>query len=188
MSSKPFLRLMKLSVRPALSGPGRYNAPIAITSSNSVGLSSRRYRFMPLDSNWNTPVVSPRPSSAKVFSSSRGISLRLISVLYTRLIIRSASLMMVKLLRPKKSILSKPSSSICPIGNCAATTPFCAISSGTYSTRLSGAITTPQACTPWLRTVPSSAIAISITDLLVSLVSYSFLRSGSFTMLVASGM
>ena len=40
--------------------PGRYSATSATRSSNSVGLTLRSASRMPSDSNWNTPIESPR--------------------------------------------------------------------------------------------------------------------------------
>ena len=40
--------------------PGRYSALSATRSSNSVGLTWRSASRMPSDSNWNTPIESPR--------------------------------------------------------------------------------------------------------------------------------
>ncbi len=186
MVLSPCFRLIKSSIN--CIGPGRYNATMAIMSSKTVGFSSRKYRFIPADSSWNTPVVSPRWNNLKVSSSSSGILARSISVLYTFLIIRKALLIIVKFERPKKSILSRPISSTGPIGYCVATTPFCDISTGANFTISSGAITTPAACTPWLRIVPSRRIAKSSTRFEVWFVSYSFFKSGSSTTLLTKGM
>ena len=83
--------------------------------------------------------------------------------------------------KPKKSIFKRPSSSTCGPGYCVASGPFAETSRGINFTKSSGAITTPQACTPCERIVPSNLIAKSITSLAVGLVSYSFFKSGSFT-------
>ena len=72
----------------------------------------------------------PRWNNAYVSSSSREIVERSIVVPYTLRMMRSALLIIVRLESPRKSILSRPSSSTGPIGNCVATTPFCAISNG----------------------------------------------------------
>ena len=143
---------------------------------------------MPADSSWNTPVVSPRWNNLYVSLSSSGNSDRLISVPCTLRMIRMALLIIDKFDSPKKSILSNPNSSTSPIGNWVATTPFCACSSGRYLTRSSGAITTPHACTPCERIVPSSFIAKSSTRCATGLLSYSFLRSGSSTTDILSGI
>ena len=92
-----------------------------------------------------------------------------------------------RFMRPKKSIFSRPSSSTWVDGNWVASGPLAETSSGKNFTRSSGAITTPQACTPWERTVPSSLIAKSSTRLAVGFVSYSRRRSGASTMARVSG-
>src|SRR5438445_250479 len=54
-------------------GPGRYSAPSAIRSSKTVGLTWRSASRIPDDSNWKTPVASPRASISYVLRSSSGI-------------------------------------------------------------------------------------------------------------------
>ena len=49
---------------PEPSGPGRYSASTAITSSNVSGFRRVSSSRMPLDSSWNTPCVSPRVMTA----------------------------------------------------------------------------------------------------------------------------
>ena len=48
----------------ALIGPGRYNASTAERSSNFSGIRDRRRARIGEDSNWNTPIVSPRESNS----------------------------------------------------------------------------------------------------------------------------
>src|SRR5665647_217313 len=89
---------------------------------------------MPDDSNWKTPVASPRASIAYVFLSSSGIfpMSRPPPMSVTALSITS------RLRRPRKSIFSRPSASIVFIENCVTiswSAPFCC--SGTTS--ISGA-------------------------------------------------
>ena len=57
--SRPCLRLMKMSTMPESSGPGRYNAPAAMMSSNTDGLSFFTISVKPEDSIWKIPAVSP---------------------------------------------------------------------------------------------------------------------------------
>ena len=136
---------------------------------------------MPADSNWNTPVVSPLRNKSYTLSSSNGILFMSIILPWTFLMIRNACWITERFDRPKKSILSSPSSSTCGPGYCVASGPLAETSSGINLTKSSGAITTPQACTPCERIVPSSRIAKSITSFAVGLVSYSCFKSGSFT-------
>ena len=76
---------------------------------------------MPSDSNWNTPIESPRHIISKVFGSSSGSeamsgrSLPAFSMIWRQFSITS------RLRRPRKSILSRPSSSIGPMEYCVMT-------------------------------------------------------------------
>ena len=112
---------------------------------------------MPDDSNWKTPADSPRASISYVFASSSGtFSMSTPSTSATALSITS------RLRRPRKSILSRPSASTSPIGNCVTTSwsaPFCW--SGTYSVSGRSPITTAAAWIESARTRPSSGLARS---------------------------
>ena len=78
---------------------------------------------MPDDSNWNTPVASPRASISYVFLSSIG------SAAMSRSPISSTALSITsRLRRPRKSIFSRPSASTSPPVNCVTSSwsaPFC---------------------------------------------------------------
>ncbi len=62
MRVSPFLRLMKSSTIPELSGPGRCSATMGISSLKARGLSLSTRSVMPADSTWNTPSVFPLES------------------------------------------------------------------------------------------------------------------------------
>ncbi len=80
-------------------------------------------------------------------------------------IMRTASWITVRVLRPSMSILSMPTFSSAPISYCvmiasspsaAAPAPLVgAVHTGTYSASGPGAITTPAACTDMCREIPS---------------------------------
>ncbi|KAF5031514.1 hypothetical protein DSECCO2_626990 [anaerobic digester metagenome] len=55
---------MNSSTMPEPSGPGRYRASMAMTSSKQEGFSMRRYWRMPELSTWKMPSVSPREYSS----------------------------------------------------------------------------------------------------------------------------
>src|SRR6266511_1568070 len=127
-------------------------------SSNSVGFTCRSASRMPDDSNWKTPVESPRASIAYVCASSIGIF-----VMSSPLPISSTALSITsRLRRPRKSIFSSPSASMSPIGNCVTTSwsgPFCC--KGTMFVSGSAPITTPAAWIESARVSPSSGCASS---------------------------
>ena len=70
---------------------------------------------MPSDSSWKTPVPSPRESISKVLASSIGIAPISISTPRERWMISTASSITSRLRSPRKSIFSRPISSIGPI-------------------------------------------------------------------------
>ncbi len=81
----------------------------------SISFSSAR---MPPPSSWNTPNVSPRPRSSKVFLSSSGITVTLVPPLpgstvasltprFSRMFVSAWSIT-PRLRRPRKSILTSP--------------------------------------------------------------------------------
>ena len=92
-------------------GPGRYRATIAVISSMELGFMLTHTPVMPADSSWNTPWVLPSASMAKVSASSSGILHMAKSGLILRICF-SASSMTVRFRRPRKSIFSRPSSSM----------------------------------------------------------------------------
>ena len=93
---------------------------MAVISSMDWGFIWTQTPVMPVDSNWKTPEVLPSPSMAKVSGSSSGMSL--IEKPGTVLRISfSASSITVRFRSPKKSILSRPSSSMVVIVNCVTT-------------------------------------------------------------------
>jgi hypothetical protein len=118
---------------------------------------------MPLDSNWNTPVASPRCSIANVGPSSSGRVSMSIRCPDDSSISRTASSMTSRLRRPRKSILSSPSRSTSPIAywvTSSLSTPLRC--SGRYSTSGRSPITTAAAWMPSCRIRPSSGRAMSI--------------------------
>ena len=159
-------------------GPGRYKATIATMSSKWSGLSFTRASRIADPSSWNTPVVSPRESISYVFASS--IGMRSMSISIPRRLNRSiASPKIVRFRRPRKSILSSPSSATAFISYCVTVPPPSASFRHTGMTSVSGTslITTPAACTPACRRRPSSPRATSITRFESSSVSYAERRS-----------
>ena len=121
---------------------------------------------MPRDSSWKTAVVSARLSISKVGASSSGM-LSMLSgswplTLRTLSTISSAQSIIVSVRRPRKSNLTSPASSISFLSNCTTKPePSSSQSSGEKSVSLVGAMTTPPACLPVPRVVPSSLSAIS---------------------------
>lgn len=75
-------------------GQVRYKATIAIMSSIS-SFNSRRYRFIPADSSWNTPVVSHVGTARMFLPSSSGNDRQRHFVFIKTLIIRSALFMVM---------------------------------------------------------------------------------------------
>ena len=87
--------------------------------------------------------------------------------------------MMVSVLNPKKSNLTKPTASISSLSNCV--TRFAPPSSqynGEKSVSLVGEITTPPACLPAFLAIPSSMSAKSINSRTSSSSVYASKRSG----------
>ena len=131
---------------------------------------------MPDDSNWKTPVASPRASILYVFSSSSGIfSMSMPPTSSTALSITS------RLRRPRKSIFSRPRSTTLPIETCVTTSwsaPFCC--SGTTSISGRAPMTTPAAWIESCRTSPSSGFARSTISFATGSVSYAVFSSPDF--------
>ena len=98
--------------------PGRYSATSATRSSNSVGRTFLSASRMPSDSNWNTPIESPRASIAYVLASSSGSVAMSGRSPLERSTMSSASSITSRLRSPRKSIFSRPISSIGFIENC----------------------------------------------------------------------
>ena len=115
-------------------------------SSRLDGLSSTQTRFMPSDSSWNTPSVSPRPSMSYVRASSSGIVARSKSGFVVRLISSLAAFITVRLRRPRKSNLSRPMRSTMFMSYCVLTSLSPSLTSGTWSVSGFFEITTPAAC------------------------------------------
>ena len=165
---------------------------MATRSVSFSGWSAMRYFFIPIDSNWKSPVVSPRPKSSYVSLSSSGIlsvssspsALRIASGTRGLSLPRSAthSFSTVSVLRPRKSILSRPTGSTkCPsycvvrslssapgASDAPFPLPFAPPLSGVGMTGSVSAIgsremMTPQACTPGWRMQPSSRPARSMS-------------------------
>ena len=89
----------------------------AMMSSNSVGFSLRSMSRMPLPSNWNTPAVSPEPSSWNVALSFSGSFSRSISM--PRLAMNSTAFCStVSVFRPRKSNFTSPAVSTYFMLNC----------------------------------------------------------------------
>ena len=131
-------------------GPGRYNAFIAIKSSKTVGSNSLRYFCIPGDSNWKVQMVLPSQYNWKVAGSSIGIWSTSSSIPRLSSILATASLRIESVLRPKKSILINPVSSItlpsyCVQSNFSFVSLSSAVETGTQSEIASRQIMTPHA-------------------------------------------
>ena len=178
---------------PDCNGPGRNSATKAIISSRESGSRRLISSFMPRDSSWNTAVVSARLSISKVLPSSRGMASILSgpwpAASRTLSTISSAQSMMVRVRKPRKSNLTRPASSISFLSNCTTKpAPSSSHSRGEKSVSLVGAITTPPACLPVPRVVPSSFRAISQISSASSSFSMNSLSAGSCSMALASVM
>ena len=146
---------------------------MATRSVSFVGWSAISHFFMPSDSNWKIPVVSPRPNSLYVSWSSSGIlsgsrqpsgprrNSGTRGLLGPRIATHSFST--VSVLSPRKSILSSPTGSTkCP--------SYCVVKSDSPSVGITGSVSisgsremmTPQAWTPGWRIPPSSFFARSM--------------------------
>ena len=145
--------------------------------------------FMPPDSNWKMPLVSPRRKSSSTRWSSRGILSRssgssTVSPAAARLASASrptarkissagsvsrisffANSIVESVRSPRKSILRRPTFSQVGPSHCvtASSAPPAARQSGTMSSSGRVATMTPAACTPWLRAWSSSPRAWSNT-------------------------
>ncbi len=146
-------------------GPGRYSEIMAVMSAKFVGFNCLRYRRMPADSNWNTPVVSPCCRSLKVCPSSMGICSIFTSLPRVRLMISKLVWMTVRFMRPRKSIFRSPRDSKGFAEYCVMIvfSSFGAFWRAVYVVVAAGVMMTPQACTETWRAFPSNFNALSIT-------------------------
>ena len=122
---------------------------------------------MPVDSSWNTAVVRPEASNSNTFGSSRVKEYRsngaLLSESKCSLIVLIARSITVKVLRPKKSNLTKPIVSTSSLSNCVIVESDCGSKYvGQKSAMDPGAITIPPACFPTFLAIPSSLKAKSM--------------------------
>ena len=136
-------------------------------SSKLLGLSRLIRSFIPRDSNWNTAVVSALCRSSNVSASCKGIVAISNStssfLLRSALIVVSAQSIMVRVLKPKKSNLTSPAASTSSLSYWVTRlAPVSSQYTGQKSVSWVGAITTPPACFPTLRVMPSNLKAISI--------------------------
>ena len=121
---------------------------------------------MPADSSWNTPSVSPREIMSYTSLSEKSLVEKSGASFPCSRMKFSASRMMVRVRRPRKSIFSRPSSSNVVMGNWVVSTPslLCrgtTVSSGTPE------MTTPAAWVELWRGRPSSFMERSSTFLVV---------------------
>ena len=145
-------------------GPGRYSAMTAETSSKLSGRICRSSERIGPPSSWNTPSVSPRPSSSYVGGSSSGTSSMRMGGLPFITMFSSASSRIVRLRRPRKSILISPSDSEAGWSNCVMMAPSCGrFMIGMMSSSGSLDMMTPAACTPHWRLRFSRPRAVSST-------------------------
>ena len=135
---------------------------MATRSSKRLGRRERRWAFMPSDSNWKRPSVSPREKSSKVSLSSIGILSMSTSRPWDSLMEARQALRTERVLRPRKSIFSRPMGSTkCP--------SYCVVMRLSPAVGMMGMVSIsgsrlmmmPQACTPMLRVVPSRRMASS---------------------------
>ena len=167
-----------------LIGPGRYSAMSAAVSSKDEGARARSSARIGGDSSWNTPMVVPAESRSKVaWSSSEMASMSTTSPRNCSMT-STVSVMTSRFRRPRKSILSRPSSSTPPISywvTTGASSGACPDSGlrwiGRYSVSGSLVITTAAAWMPSWRRRPSRPLATSITLRASSSVSYIVRRS-----------
>ena len=88
------------------------------------------------------------------------------------------SSMTVSVVRPRKSIFSRPIFSMAFMSYAVTISSFFARVMGTSSVSGCGAITTPAACTPAPRTSPSRRMAASISSLISGVESYAWPSCG----------
>ena len=124
-------------------------------SSRELGLKSLTTCFIPEDSSWKIPSRSPLPIRSKVLPSFCGNSSMFIFLPVDWLIRETVFSIIVRFLRPKKSIFNNPSDSISSIEYWVIICPSLFLWRGTSSSRGSDAITTPAAWTPYVLLVPS---------------------------------
>ena len=135
-----------------------------------------RKPVIPAPSIWNTPSVSPRLIISYTLASSSGISSGFISTPASR-IMSSVSRITVSVRSPRKSIFSRPSRSIVPIGYWVVITSSFRCS-GTYSITGFPVISTPAAWVEAWRGMPSRVIAVSISSFTFGSSSYICRRDG----------
>ena len=162
---------------PDSSGPGRNSATRAPKSSNTVGFKSLTSFFIPPDSSWNTPSVSPLFKRSKVSGSSSGILFISRSIPWRILIKSRVSLMIVRVSSPRKSIFKRPSFSMCTIGYCVVVVFSFESAIGIISSSGLCEIITPAACVPTWFLSPSRCRASSTRRLTISFSSQSFFSS-----------
>ncbi len=127
-------------------------------------MSLRIHSRMPDDSNWKIEIVSPFWNSRYVSGSSSGTASRSIVTPWFSSMSASASSRIVSVLRPRKSILNRPKSSIYLPSYCVTTASAAPllprwIETGTYWLTSPGAMMTPAAWTPVCRAEPSRTVA-----------------------------
>ena len=93
-----------------------------MTSSKFSGRMLVKNCFMPADSSWNTPSVSPSEIILYTPGSSRGMSSLLKGSAPASTAMAIESMMTLSVRRPRKSIFRSPSASSVPMGNWVVTT------------------------------------------------------------------
>ena len=131
-------------------------------SSMFSGFNSLIKDFIPALSSWKTPSVFPWPIISYTLASSKSIFWISNSSPSFFRIIRTASWITVRVRSPRKSIFSRPSSSMVVMVNCVVTTLSAPRDRGTNSSKGSEPITTPAAWMEVCRGKPSSLMDISI--------------------------
>ena len=165
-------------------GPGRYREIAAMISSKHAGFMPVRNPVIPAPSSWNTPSVSPWEIISYTEGSSSGISSAFMSMPASR-IMSSVSRITVRVLSPRKSIFSRPSLSMVPIGYWVVMTSSLRCS-GTYSTTGFPVISTPAAWVEACLGMPSSVRAVSISCFTRGCSSYICLSMGEIVSALVS--
>ena len=153
---------------------------MATRSSSPLGLSARKCFFIPSDSNWKSPVVSPRWNNSIVSLSSAGSASTSTSMPRNSFMLAKHSLITVSVLSPRKSIFRSPSDST-------KWPSYCVVRSDSPSVAITGVVSRsgsrlmmmPHACTPLFLTEPHSSSARRSTRFVSSVPwSRSLRRSG----------
>ena len=143
-------------------GPGRYREMPAMMSSRFSGFSSFIKLFIPPLSSWNTPSVFPVPMESRTCLSLKSMWSMSMSAPWLCFASRTAFWITVRVLRPRKSIFKRPSSSMVVMVNWVVMVPSAALERGTKSSMDRLPITTPAAWMELCLGRPSRRFAMSM--------------------------